>query len=289
MPMQRFGSIPSTVRTTRTNHLSNDVSTVDTVREMIRVAKQSSSDEVVGSAVQMALGNLPVSASAEDQVEAIFNWVQHNIKFVEDGEVLQELFGLDDSKADLIIAPPRLLTMPVPAGDCDCFSTLLASMLLSANKNVGVAFRTTASDSSRPNDYSHVYVVATLPCGREVPLDASHGDYAGWETSEVYRKQTYSVRKAKCMPIQGLGFTLPSYAQDWITTGIDLTGGILTNRYGVPPVGTTIQTPEGTIVRQSSYPGFGVSTYPGTSLAGGNTWMILGVGVVALMIFMGRK
>lgn len=258
---------------------------------MISVAKQSANDGIVIAATEMALGTSPINASAREKVAAIYQWIQSNVRFVQDNEALQELFGLNESQADLIIAPARLLTMPKPSGDCDCFSTLLASMLLAADENIGVYFVTTASDATQPKHFSHVYVMAELPCGEIVPLDASHGSYPGWETNEIYRKQIFAVRKGN-MICDGMG-ALPEWLTSGITTGIQTTSEILSARYGVPPPGTSIKTPTETVVRQATYPGFQVGTYPSMDFSTGAgdvvKWLLIGGGLlVGLQVLKGK-
>lgn len=75
-------------------------------------------------------------------------------------------------------------------GDCDDFSCYLAT-LLKAN-GIKCSFVTVGADERVPDQYSHVYVVAypTDSAGQEerLPLDASHGEYAGWEVPNQFGK-----------------------------------------------------------------------------------------------------
>lgn len=75
-------------------------------------------------------------------------------------------------------------------GDCDDFSCYLAA-LLKAN-GIGCAFVTVGADERVPTQFSHVYVVAypVNDAGQveRLPLDASHGEYPGWEVPNQYGK-----------------------------------------------------------------------------------------------------
>lgn len=65
-------------------------------------------------------------------------------------------------------------------GDCDCFSMLVASILLCLG--VPCSFVTISGNRANPDAYSHVYVVAYPDDkDRRVAIDASHGAVVGWE------------------------------------------------------------------------------------------------------------
>jgi hypothetical protein len=75
-------------------------------------------------------------------------------------------------------------------GDCDDFSCYLAA-LLKAN-GIACSFVTVGADDRVPNQFSHVYVVA-YPVdengqAERLPLDASHGEYPGWEVPNQFGK-----------------------------------------------------------------------------------------------------
>lgn len=274
-----FGSVPSTYSSVLTNPNSSDISTRDTIQQMVRLAKAYSTDPTVQSAVASATSYLPIDAPSSEVVEAIYDWIKANIQFVEDESVLAEVFGYGADK-ELLLTPPRLLTMPSPAGDCDDYSTLLASMLIGSDSNVGVSFVTVAVDDSQPNRFSHVYVLASLPCGESVPLDASHGQYPGWEAEGIYRKQVWKITGVKrhsnnsngdcngnkkregigMIPGSGLGQI------DWgslVTTGVQTTADIFKSRYGVPPPGTAITVgPGGSQVIRTGQPGVTAGIFP---------------------------
>ena len=186
---------PIAVQRARTNPFNNDVSTTATIRAMGRVARQCANDPLVVAATADAL-----SAGAYSQrmaASAIFHWVRSNIRFVEDEELMYQEFGIAPAELDkeLLIIPPVLLAMPEPMGDCDCFSMLLASMLLCAG--ITPYFVTVAADPEDPRKFSHVYVCACLKDeGTHMCLDAGNRLSMvppGWEANEVTRKAIWAV------------------------------------------------------------------------------------------------
>ncbi len=142
--------------------------------------------------VKSILEGTPIS-SQSDLARCLFWWVKKNIQFVEDEELLnQELgYGALELDKELLISPPVLLSMPSPMGDCDDFSTLLASLLLACE--IKCSFVTVAADGMDPYKFSHVYVRAYPNDGEAIYLDTSHGPYPGWETSRQFRKQEWPL------------------------------------------------------------------------------------------------
>lgn len=70
-------------------------------------------------------------------------------------------------------------------GDCDCHCMYCAALLKALD--IDCCFATVGADANDPSVFSHVYVVAYWR-GQRVPLDCSHGEYAGWETENKYGK-----------------------------------------------------------------------------------------------------
>ena len=77
-------------------------------------------------------------------------------------------------------------------GDCDDFTMYLAGIL--ECYGIPTEFCTVAADQRAPRNYSHVYLVAYPTDDRgiriRVPLDASHGEYPGWETANTFGRRT---------------------------------------------------------------------------------------------------
>lgn len=312
-----FGDVPSTFHQVATNPHSNDVSTTDTIRRMYQLAISQSISPVVQSAIANALMGTDPRSSAKAKANAIFHYIKSSVKFVEDEQILAEVFGVDTDK-ELLITPERLLTMPIPAGDCDDFSTLAASMLIGLGDGIGISFCTIAAERNDPDRFSHVYVVCYFPLNERVVFDSSHGSYLGWETNDIYRIQEWlvmpmaNVRKglhgiaglgqysgepimdfSTGMPMDvgsvGGGLNLTSILVNGINTGIQTTSRILESKYGGVQPGTYQRTAEGGVTYRlpSSSTNVGFSTMPDLGVGGGTiTWVLIGVaafGVIMLM------
>ena len=187
-----FWGQPVSLSVSQTNPFDNDSSTVETIHQMIAIAKVSSQTPLIASIVDSCIRSLHNSnPQKRDLVRAIFWWIKSHVRFCEDEKTLGEQLGYSDVNQELLIPPVTLLNMPQPMGDCDDFSMLVASLMLAAK--VPVWFVTVAVDPSEPFKWSHVYCMVNI---NEVmtPLDASHGKNVGWETQrEVYRRQEWYV------------------------------------------------------------------------------------------------
>jgi len=89
----------------------------------------------------------------------------------------------------------------------------------------------------------------------------------------------------------GLGFAPggSSWWQDLLQQGTDIGLSIAKARYGVPPPGTVIQTPTGTI-STGVYPNPGAVLNTGVSNAGVPPWVwIAALAAVLLFMTMGRR
>jgi transglutaminase-like putative cysteine protease len=174
---------PYTIYPTSPN---SDRSTADTVVIMYAVIEQSYRRPEVIAATREACSLVGMYDPAWRKAEAIWEWVHANISFMSDEEILVRYFGLPDD-LELIQRPELLLF--TRAGDCDCFTTLTASML----KCAGVTPRivTIAADSDTPRRWSHVYGIAVDEAGKKIPMDTSHGRYFGWEAPRWFRRQEW--------------------------------------------------------------------------------------------------
>ncbi len=182
------------VRHTRTDPVDTDKSVADTIELMREVVISYAHNPIVVSAVQKATNDLAPSASDKDVVRAIYYWVKANLTFVEDETLLKQALGYSDLDLDkeLLITPDTLLSMPKPMGDCDDFSLLIATMCYSYQ--LPVWFVTIAADSEYPAKFSHVYVkVLLVDSGETIYLDASHGNYPGWEYGRAFRKKEWAI------------------------------------------------------------------------------------------------
>ncbi len=139
------GGIPSTIASVRTNPTDSNVSTRDTIVQMTKLARTYAKHPIVMDAIWQAVEHTNGQDEGEI-VTAIFDWVRAHVEFVDDEKVLDEIWGHTPDEAELLIAPPRLLSMDVPQGDCDDQATLLATMLMGAAESIGVEAVSYSSD-----------------------------------------------------------------------------------------------------------------------------------------------
>lgn len=126
-------------------------------------------------------------------VRAAHQHARQGIRFVQDEQNAAGIAGLDPSQVVEVIVRPadmaRYVDSQVAQGDCDDFSMYAAALLES--QGIPCAFATVAADGRDPNQYSHVYCVAYPKVNGErvrVPVDASHGEYCGWEVPNRFQK-----------------------------------------------------------------------------------------------------
>ena len=138
----------------------------------------------VREALRKATG-IPNPPATLETAREVYYWVRSNITFVPDEVLLQRMGERPDK--ELLFDAPALLSMRNPVGDCDDFSLLLATMLLSIGMD-DLYFVTLAVDPHTPERWSHIY----LSKGN-LALDASHGHYPGWEAPNYFRKRYWKV------------------------------------------------------------------------------------------------
>jgi hypothetical protein len=149
---------------------------------------------VVAATAQALAGGVN---SQRDLASAIFYWVRGNVQFVEDETLMYEQLGVEPLHLDkeLLIVPPVLLAMPVPMGDCDDYSLLVASMLLCAGMRP--YFVTVAAEEDDVRKFSHIYVCVCLSDeGTHMCLDPGNRlpmVPPGWEASKVTRKAIWQI------------------------------------------------------------------------------------------------
>lgn len=163
--------------------------TEQTVQKMCAHIRAAQSDPIVQSVASRATSH---QASPAAKLSALWMWVKHCVRFVQDDTLIRQLLNESDH-FELLIAPPVLLRMSDPRGDCDDFTMLLDALARACGFEVGIV--TLACDRRRPGEYSHVYGCAWLPDGMLCPLDASHGKYPGWEVPgrDVQRKTIWNL------------------------------------------------------------------------------------------------
>lgn len=144
-----------------------------------------------------------LNGTGEDEVElcrGVWAHTKQNIKFQRDEKTGAGVGGYPEEEVvETIICPMDMagfIDAGTAIGDCDDFSMYEACCL----KSLGIpcSFVTVAADSREPRLFSHVYVVAfprDPQTGQRfrLPLDASHGEYPGWETVGLGRYEEWPV------------------------------------------------------------------------------------------------
>jgi len=184
---------------------------------------------------------------------------------------------IDPQTTEVLIRPADLLSMPDPAGDCDDHAMLAGAMLLS--RGIEPELMTIAADPATPDLFTHVYTRARLATG-PLALDTSHGEAPGWEAPAAGKSRRWRLQEMTTLG--GI---------DWssiINTSVKAGTEILTARYGQPPEGTYKQAgPAGSVYYRQPQ-NAGPLQFPGLQATGGYTWIVVVLGVFALIFAMSR-
>lgn len=162
-----------------------------------KAAEGTRQPEVINVA-RSILAGLPQGATQRDKAQAFVNWFMSNIRYVSDDylsyteEGIKHIAIQDCPKhykqcepMEIISDAPQILKQR--SGDCDDMVLLMGSFLSLA----GIQWCPVivALDSSQPNEFSHVYLVANLD-GTSVPIDTvNRSQPFGWEASGAFRRQ----------------------------------------------------------------------------------------------------
>jgi hypothetical protein len=154
---------------------ASQLATAGTIADMWELSLDGAAD----ADVQRIAQSLVAGRSPSAALDAIWRWAADFVRYQSDEDTNLAL-GRVGSEA--LIGPAQLVRAPQPAGDCDEYAMLIAALLLAVPElGIRPSFRTIAADPTRPDEFSHVYVIATGPAVGTVALDASHGTYSGWE------------------------------------------------------------------------------------------------------------
>lgn len=260
--------------------VDDDRATEQTIHHMRRYALEDAGKPEIERAVQHAYRLAGCRADSSDftRAHAIWMWIRTHVRFREDREIAAEAGLPDPDQAEVLIRPADLVRMNRPAGDCDDFSMLAAAMLIAAG--IPVSFLTLATN--RGDDrWSHVCCVAhTWGDYGDVTVDASHGTSFGWR-AESHRAKEWPVigGVAPLGNVAGLG------SIDWgsiIVAGVKAGSDIARARFAVPPSGTYIQTPGGTVFRQPD--GSSAFAFPGVAVGPSSSTLLIVAAVVVLLV-----
>jgi hypothetical protein len=136
------------------------------------------------------------------EIKALFEWVQHNIRYTK-----------DPFRLEVLRSPRRMLELR--AGDCDDMSILLGAMLEAIGHPVRLVLA--GPDPLRPRLFTHVYLEVYYK-GRWIPLDPTMPYPMGWAPRTLVKK-TVSIERRVTMAsqdieLQGLEATMA--VPDWL-------------------------------------------------------------------------
>lgn len=185
-----------------------DTATAQTIQIMCQHVKAGAADALVQQTARGAagqFGNLGVRRSgtstgvsdagprdATALAGAAWWWCKVYLKFVHHDFIIRQRVG-ETGHLQGLISPEVLVRMDKPEGDCAIFSECVAAFLTVFG--VPYEFVTVAVNPNEPTIFSHVYLYAVLPDGSRLPLDASHGQYPGWQvpSGHVSRRQVWDA------------------------------------------------------------------------------------------------
>lgn len=174
-----------------------DTATAQTIAIMCGHVRKASADEVVKQTAGRAAEQFAGLAGTGRQdvyslATAAFWWCKVFIKFVHHELIIRQRLG-ESGHLQGLISPEVLVRMEHPEGDCAIFTECVCAFL----RVFGIPYEivTVAVSPDEPTIFSHVYLYAVLPDGTRLPLDASHGDYPGWQvpSAHVSRRQVWDA------------------------------------------------------------------------------------------------
>lgn len=170
--------------------LSGEAGTAQTVAVMRQLVDQAQADpQFVRFVVDLVRGVQAYDDMGE--AEAIYRWVQTNIRYTKDPVSKEKLY------------PPQEL-LKIRAGDCDDISMLLGAMGLVLGYPARLA--TIGANPNSPQEFSHVFVELEVPpgSGQWLPLDAARpGAQFGIEPPFYFRKKVWSLTDSSSQDLSG--------------------------------------------------------------------------------------
>lgn len=183
--MHTSGTAPYRLESYRTNFRNSPEAT----RRTIELMKSLVWGSVGFPIIHRAAAQVRTAANREGIAlsVALHRWVRCNLVYRQDEELVKQ--GTEGR--ELLIAPNVLLAMNPAEGDCDDFSMTTAAIAISLGMKV--KFIAVATEPMAPWRYSHIYVAVRDWVGDGtqqdwIPLDCSHGQWAGWETNRQYQR-----------------------------------------------------------------------------------------------------
>lgn len=162
-----------------------DALTEQTIGIMAQHVKDAANDQGVIDSAYAALQKFGAvsgdTGDAERAACAAWWYPKLFVKFKHHDFIIQQRLGVY-GHPQALITPEVLVRMERPEGDCAIFTECICAFL----RVLGVPYEfvTVKVSPKVPRQYGHVYPYAIMPDGRRIPLDASHGDYPGWQVPE---------------------------------------------------------------------------------------------------------
>jgi len=227
---------PVLISERQADYQNTEVSTAQTIRDMCAHVRAATQDPLVRR-VALEISGVPLSVwaagacplSRRQLAEKVWAWCKRNIKFVPDEEQIWKLLGRRE-ELELLISPSVMLRPELlehvrgykgMEGDCDCF--VMTAMSLLACLGVPPLFETLKCDVDSPWRWSHICAGALLEDGSIFPVDASHGEYAGWRVPgrDIFESQLWDMNGNKVSGGNMRG--LSGYVRERGWTGSEMT------------------------------------------------------------------
>ena len=187
-----------------------DLAVAYTVRRMSQYAREDASSDVVRDCLLDAT-KYGACDTWQSIAGALHSWLRRHVVF-EDDDIKGAGAGYG-SGHEVLVRPVDLLAMASPSGDCDCFCMAFGALMLRAIQMYGLSscrvwFVTVATDGYYPEQFTHVYCCVSAGSQHvdALPVDASHGEYAGWEVANHYGKKSYWPLEGLSMFAQAIGY-----------------------------------------------------------------------------------
>jgi len=128
-----------------------------------------------------------------DPIRSVWEHVKPHIRFRQDTDIAEDLQTNDPRKHNIVetlIRPSDQARLIQTRGrgveDCDGFTGYGACLLTALS--IPCTLATVAAEEERPNEFTHIYVVA-YHNGKRIPMDMSHGPRPGWECPHTRIKE----------------------------------------------------------------------------------------------------
>lgn len=153
---------------------SGNSGTRETMRFMRSLIRDGRKHPAVRAQTLALINNFPQKAYAQE-IRAIFNFVQNNIRYVK-----------DTRGVELLHQPDKLLI--IGQGDCDDKTILLCSML----ESIGHPTRLEAIAQKDKYNFGHVFCSTKL-ANRWLALDATEPQPPGWRPSRAIKRYVMNI------------------------------------------------------------------------------------------------